>query len=206
MIELLHREMLKAYWDVKVEPQLALALENDVFSAAGLKIRNFYGASECGGISFDTSDIPRTSTDDVGTPLPGVEVTITDEGRILVQSDGVAIGYDAPRGDDRLGDGFYQTRDTGFLDSSGKLHLTGTLGGAINVAGRKVSPAKVEAALLATGLVRSVKVFGTPSSDAERHEEISASVEMTPGASLDALKQAATGVLQNWEIPRHWKA
>ncbi|MEO7098145.1 MAG: AMP-binding protein [Luteolibacter sp.] len=185
---------------------LALALENDVFSAAGLKIRNFYGASECGGISFDTSEIPRASADDVGAPLPGVEVTITDEGRILVKSDGVGIGYDAPRGDDRLGDGFYQTRDTGFLDSSGKLHLTGTLGGAINVAGRKVSPAKVEAALLATGLVRSVKVFGTPSADAERHEEISASVEMTPGASLDALKQAATGVLQNWEIPRHWKA
>ncbi|MEO5712880.1 MAG: hypothetical protein ABIT37_05270, partial [Luteolibacter sp.] len=107
--------------------------------------------------------------------------------------------------DDQLGGGIYQTRDLGFLDPAGRLHLTGTIGGAINVAGRKISPAKVEAALLSTGLVCSVKVYGTPSTDAERHEEISATVELTPGTSLDALKQAATGVLQNWEMPRHWK-
>ncbi len=184
---------------------LALALENDVFAASGLKIRNFYGASECGGISLDTRDTPRESADDVGTPLPGVEVSISECGRIVVKSTSVATGYDCPRGDDQLGGGIYQTRDLGFLDPAGRLHLAGTLGGAINVAGRKISPAKVEAAIISTGLVRSVKVFGTRSSDAERHEEISATVELTPGTPLDALKQAATGVLQNWEMPRHWE-
>ncbi len=184
---------------------LALALENDVFAASGLKIRNFYGASECGGISLDLSDTPRESADDVGTPLPGVDVSISDSGRIVVKSTSVATCYDSPRGDDQLGGGIYQTRDLGFLDPVGRLHLTGTLGGAINVAGRKISPAKVEAALLATGLVRSAKVFGTPSSDAERHEEISATVELTTGATLEDLKQASTSVLQNWEMPRHWK-
>ncbi|MEO5715509.1 MAG: AMP-binding protein, partial [Luteolibacter sp.] len=65
---------------------LALALENDVFTASGLKIRNFYGASECGGISFDTSDAPRETADDVGTLLPGVEVSISPCGRIVVKS------------------------------------------------------------------------------------------------------------------------
>jgi acyl-coenzyme A synthetase/AMP-(fatty) acid ligase len=184
---------------------LAIALETDVFAASGLKIRNFYGASECGGISWDATETPRESADDVGTPLPGVEISISHGGRIVVKSDSVATGYDCLRGDDQLGCGIYQTRDLGFLDPAGRLHLTGTLGGAINVAGRKISPAKVEAALLSTGLVRSVKVFGTPSSDPERHEEISATVELTPGTPLDALKQAATAVLQNWEMPRHWR-
>ncbi len=184
---------------------LSLALENDVFAASGLKIRNFYGASECGGISFDTSDSPRESAADVGTLLPGVNVSISECGKIVVRSESVATGYDCPRDDDQLGSGIYQTRDVGFLDPIGRLHLTGTLGGAINVAGRKISPAKVEAAIQSTGLVRSVKVFGTPSSDAERHEEISATVELQPGITIDALKQAATRVMQNWEMPRHWK-
>jgi long-chain acyl-CoA synthetase len=184
---------------------LSLALENDVFAASGLKIHNFYGASECGAISWDATSEPRSSADDVGTPLPGVEISVTPGCRIVVKSESVACGYDAPRSDDRLGDGEYHTRDLGFLDEAGRLHLTGTLGGAINVAGRKVSPSKVEAAILSTGLVQRVLVFGVASSDPERFEEISADVELIPGASLDALKQSATNVLQNWELPRHWK-
>lgn len=183
---------------------LSLILEGDVFAASGIKIHNFYGASECGGISWDDTEVPRISAGDVGTPLPGVEISIQDD-RILVKSDSVASSYDFSREDDQLGGGIYQTRDQGFLDSLGRLHLTGTLGGAINVAGRKISPAKVEAAIRATGLAAGVKVFGIPSSDAERFEEISAEIELLPGVSLDLVKQAATKVLQNWEMPRHWK-
>lgn len=184
---------------------LALALETEVFAASGLKIHNFYGASECGGISLDSSAVPRESASDVGTPLPGVQVSINIEGRIVVGSTGVATGYDCDRGDDLLGGGIYQTRDFGFLDSSGRLHLTGTSGGAINVAGRKISPAKVEAVILSTGLVERVKVFGIASSDAERFEEIAARVTLKPNITTDTLKQAVTGVLQNWEVPRHWQ-
>jgi long-chain acyl-CoA synthetase len=184
---------------------LSLALENEVFATAGLKIRNFYGASECGGISLDLSDTPRTSADDVGTPLPGVEISTGADGRLLVTSTSVATTYDSMRPDDLLENGRYLTRDLGFVDASGSIHLTGTLGGAINVAGRKVSPAKVEAALLATGLVRRVKVSGIPSADPERFEEIAAELELTDGTTLDALKSAACERLQLWELPRHWK-
>lgn len=183
---------------------LALALENEVFQTAGLKIRNFYGASECGGISLDRTDTPRTSADDVGTPLPGVAVSIGKDGRLLVESTSVATGYDSSRDDDLLGNGRYLTRDAGYIGTAGTIHLTGTLGDAINVAGRKVSPAKVEAAILSTGLVKQVKVYGTPSSDAERCEEISADAELMESATLEALKTAASNVLRNWELPRHW--
>ncbi|RYD22583.1 MAG: hypothetical protein EOP88_07575, partial [Verrucomicrobiaceae bacterium] len=183
---------------------LALALENEVFASAGFKIRNFYGASECGGISLDTTDTPRTSADDVGTPLPGVTVSIGKDGRLLVESTSVATGYDSHRDDDLLENGRYLTRDAGYIDTTGTIHLTGTLGDAINVAGRKVSPAKVEAAILSTGLVKRVKVYGTPSTDAERCEEISADVELAEATTLDALKTASSNVLRNWELPRHW--
>jgi acyl-coenzyme A synthetase/AMP-(fatty) acid ligase len=183
---------------------LALDLENAVFAASGLKLHNFYGASECGGISLDLTEVPRGSGDDLGTPLPGVRVSVGDGGRLRVESSGVATGYDAPREDDLLGNGVYLTRDCGFLDPAGRIHLTGTLGNAINVSGRKVSPGKVEQALLATGLVLTATVRGVPSKDPERFEEISASIHLSPGASLDALKTAAAAGLQAWELPRHW--
>ena len=183
---------------------LALDLENAVFAANGLKIHNFYGASECGGISWDATDTPRTTADDVGTPLPGVDVRAGRDGRLLVTSSSVAAGYDAPRADDELGGGIYLTRDCGFLDPAGRLHLTGTVGNAINVAGRKVSPAKVEEALLATGLILRAHVHGVASADAERCEEISAQVELLPGVTLEDLKSAAARKLQGWEIPRRW--
>ena len=184
---------------------LALALETDVFAAAGLKIHNFYGASECGGISYDASETPRDSPEVVGTPLPGVDVSITEEGRLLVRSSSVASAYDAPRMQDVLGNGVYLTRDLAHIASSGRIHLTGTLGGAINVAGRKVSPAKVEAAIQSTGSIRSIHVHAIPSSDPERFEEIAAEVELADGATLDQVKAATSLKLQSWEFPRHWK-
>jgi len=184
---------------------LALELERDVFASAGLKLHNFYGASECGGISFDATDRPRESADDAGTPLPGVSITVDQSGRLQVASDAVAAGYDEVRDADPLGEGVYLTHDLGQLDERGRLRLFGTTGGAINVAGRKISPAKVEAALLATGLVTRVRVSGQPSPDPERVEEIAARVELAAGATLPQLKQAALDHLANWEVPRHWQ-
>jgi acyl-coenzyme A synthetase/AMP-(fatty) acid ligase len=183
---------------------LSLALESEVFAACGLKIRNFYGSSECGGISLDLSDVPRVLASDVGTALPGVSVQVGDQGRLWISGSSVAMGYDSPREDDVLGGGGYLTRDCGFIDPLGRIHLTGTLGGAINVAGRKVSPAKVEAALCATGLVARVRVYAVPSNDAERFEEIAAEIVLHVGGTLEALKAAACDKLQNWELPRHW--
>jgi long-chain acyl-CoA synthetase len=183
---------------------LALELENDVFAGSNIKIHNFYGASECGGISLDLTEVPRVSAEDLGTPLPGVIVCTEPSGRLLVRSSSVAMGYDFWREDDCLGNGAYLTRDLGDL-VDGRIFLTGTIGGAINVAGRKVSPAKVEAALIATGLVQCVKVLGIPSADHERCEEISAEVKLVAGCLLTDLKNAAAAKLQTWEIPRHWK-
>lgn len=184
---------------------LALSLEQDVFESTGLKIHNFYGASECGGIAWDDSETPRENAGLLGRMLPGVNVEIGRDGRFSVSSDAVATCYDAPRPDDVLGNGVYLTRDVGFMDETGSLHLTSTVGGAINVAGRKISPAKVEAAIFSTGLVGKVEVFAIPSSDPERFEEIAARVELAEGVTLDALKSAASKVLQGWEMPRQWR-
>ena len=88
---------------------LALALEHEVFADAAIKIHNFYGASECGGIAYDASDLPRENAAMLGMPVHGVEVEIDGDGRLLVRSAAVATCYDEARDDDQLGGGSYLT-------------------------------------------------------------------------------------------------
>lgn len=183
---------------------LSLSLEHEIFEASGLKIHNFYGASECGGISYDASMVPRSSAEAVGQVLPGVTVEIITNGQLMVKSDAVGIGYDEYRQDDVFGNGSYLTRDTGYLDGVSTLCLSGNTGGAINVSGRKISPAKVEAALMETGLLQRVRVFGVPSPDPERFEEILALYESKQAISIEKLKLAALSRVELWELPRHW--
>ncbi len=48
---------------------LPLPLEEEIFKTRGLKIHNFYGSSECGGIAYDTTEIPRTDARCAGAPM-----------------------------------------------------------------------------------------------------------------------------------------
>ncbi|MCW1914689.1 acyl--CoA ligase [Luteolibacter sp. GHJ8] len=181
---------------------LSLELEHAVHESFALKLHNFYGASECGGISFDSSNSPRSSAADLGTPLDGVSVSIHESGRFLVTSGSVASGYAQSREGELLGGGRFLTQDFGSLQDD-RLMLASSGAESINVAGRKIGPAKIEAALMATGLVARARVFGVPSHDPERVEEITAMVELISG-SLDGVRHAAIDALAGWECPRHW--
>jgi acyl-coenzyme A synthetase/AMP-(fatty) acid ligase len=183
---------------------LSLELERAVFEACGLKLHNFYGASECGGISYDAGDTPRTCPGDLGTPLDGVAVTLDETGRFRVASSSVALGYEAPRQGEVLGGGIFLTHDHGRIEGR-HLRLESSGAESINVAGRKIGPAKIEAALMATGLVERARVFGVPSHDPERVEEITALVTLKSGG-LEQLRHSAAARLAAWEMPRHWIA
>jgi acyl-coenzyme A synthetase/AMP-(fatty) acid ligase len=184
---------------------LPLDLEQAVHDATGLKLRNFYGTSESGGISLDSSATPRSDPADVGTALDGVQVSVHPSGRLLVASDAVGIGYDELREGDLLGNGLFLTRDLGETAPGGRVRLLGSAGAAINVAGRKISPTRVEAALANTPQVRRARVLGVPSPDPDRVEEIAALVELVPGSTLAELKNSAAEQLASWELPRHWR-
>jgi acyl-coenzyme A synthetase/AMP-(fatty) acid ligase len=182
---------------------LSLELETAVFESCGLKLHNFYGASECGGISFDASATPRACARDLGTPLDGVSVVVHDSGRFLVTSTSVATGYTETRPGEILGEGRFLTQDFGTI-STGRLQLGSSGAESINVAGRKIGPAKIESVLMATGLVTRARVFGVPAHDPERVEEITAMVELKSDGQLEDLRQLALTKLAGWEYPRHW--
>jgi acyl-CoA synthetase (AMP-forming)/AMP-acid ligase II len=179
---------------------LPVNLEQEVFKAHGLKIHNFLGSSECGGIAYDTSETPRIEAAFVGLPMQNVNLSLNDDGCLVVRSSAVAETY-WPEKSDSLGDRIFQTSDLAEL-KDGLVYLRGRLGDQINVAGRKVSPETIERALLTHPRVRECLVFGMPSRDAERMEIIVAVV--ASDVSEPVLKHFLLQALPAWQVPREW--
>jgi acyl-coenzyme A synthetase/AMP-(fatty) acid ligase len=182
---------------------LALSLERGVFAASGLKVHNFYGASECGGIAYDRAPQPRQAEACVGTPLENVSLSVQAAGCLCVRSRAAGETY-WPDADDTLGPDGFQTSDLAEL-KDGEVWLRGRLSDQINVAGRKVSPAAIEQVLGQHPAVDECLVFGVPSGDADRADAIVACVVSQGGVSTAELRQFLLQRLPAWQVPRDWR-
>ncbi len=183
---------------------LTLEIEEKIHRATGTKVHNFYGTSETGAVAFDSTDSLRSDEGLLGSLLEGVEVTISQDGRILVKSDAMATGADLLLRDDEFTTGNYRTSDTGRLEN-GSLFWSAHQGRAINVAGRKVSPDKVIRVCQTTEGVVRVEVKSVQSRDPERFQEVAVFLELAQDAELKTIKSAVYDRLESWEMPRHWK-
>jgi acyl-CoA synthetase (AMP-forming)/AMP-acid ligase II len=181
---------------------LPIAVEQAVFRATGLKIHNFYGSSECGGIAYDAADAPRDDDASVGAPMRNVELSVNEDGCLQVRSRAVGETY-WPEASAALGGGAFQTSDLAEL-KDGRVCLRGRLSDQINVAGRKVSPATIELALRQHDAVRECLAFGVPSGDVDRTDAIVACVSTLAPVSSASLKQFLLGKLPAWQVPREW--
>ncbi len=182
---------------------LGRELERAVFERSGLKIHNFLGSSECGGIAYDHSAAPRERPNLVGTPLDGVTAELSPAGTLRVRSAAVGLRY-WPAPDPSLpGDGTFTTGDLAALDPDGGIVLIGRDGQDIQVAGRRVAPGTIEEILAAAPGVRCCLVFGVPSSDPLRVEEVVAAINGTAGEAELRRALSAAG-LPPWMRPRHW--
>ena len=180
---------------------LSVQLERHIFEATALKIHNFLGASECGGIAFDPSPTPRIDDALVGAPMQNVELSLNHDGCLVVRSRAVGETY-WPEQSPALANGTFRSNDLAEL-KDGQVFLRGRLDDLINVAGRKVSPEAIERELLSNPKVRECLVFGLPSRDAERTRNIVAVVVSSAGES--ELKKFLLERLPAWQVPREWR-
>ncbi|HKQ38677.1 MAG TPA: class I adenylate-forming enzyme family protein [Verrucomicrobiae bacterium] len=179
---------------------LPLALETEVFHHSGVKIHNFYGSSECGGIAYDRSNKPRLQAALAGEALDNVSLQQTPEGLLTVSGAAVAETY-WPQSNPRLKNGTFVTSDVVEL-KSGQVYLRGRATDLINVAGRKVLPESIEGELLRHPAVRDCVVFGMPDADSGRGECIAACV--VAGAPEKDLREFLLAKLPPWQVPRMW--
>ncbi|HEY2626762.1 MAG TPA: class I adenylate-forming enzyme family protein [Candidatus Udaeobacter sp.] len=167
-----------------------------------LPIHSFYGASECGGICYD-----REATNEiegfVGAPMENVDLEAIDRAasasQVRVRSAAVGDGYFPEPDDEKLGRGFFVPDDLLTKTEHG-LQIVGRISDVINVAGKKVNPAEVEAHLLRFQGVRQAVVFGRASP--LRNEEVAACVLAAPGVTEADLLQFCRSGLSGWQVPK----
>jgi long-chain acyl-CoA synthetase len=178
-----------------------------------LPIHSFYGASECGGICYDREG---TSEQEgfVGWPMKGVSFEMLDQNapasQIRVRSAAVGDGYFPEPDDERLGNGTFVPDDLLLRHDSG-FKIVGRVSDMINVTGKKVNPAEVEAQLLRFAGVRHAVVFGRPTAvGALRNEEVAACVVVEADRSTGLrtslgekeLQEFCRTALSAWQVPK----
>ena len=168
----------------------------------GRTIHSFYGSSECGGICYDRDG---TVFEDgfVGTPMIGVEVTFIESSaeasQVEVGSAAVGDGYFPESDPNKLGHGIFRPDDLVARHAAG-YKIVGRVSDLINVAGKKVNPAQVEAQLLKFGGVRAAVAFGRRSP--QRNEEVAACVVLDRNVAEQELLEFCRGGLSGWQVPK----
>ena len=122
-----------------------------------------------------SSDEPaiRARLGSVGQPLPTVEIEIRDEqgkqlpagerGEIYVRGEQVSGEY---RGRTALdADGWFPTRDAGWMDEGGYLFLTGRADDVIVRGGENISPGEIEDVLMSHPAIVDAAAVGVPSQE-----------------------------------------
>jgi fatty-acyl-CoA synthase len=135
-----------------------------------------YGQGEAGVMAMLTpDDIAAGHEASVGRPLPSVQVAIRD-GEIFVRSPHMMVGYwnDPEQTREVLSDGWLRTRDLGYLDERGYLHLTGRARDVIMVNAEVCYAGAIERVLAGHPAVAQAYVVGAP--DPETGEAVHAFV------------------------------
>lgn len=152
-----------------------LPVDNRRFqSRYGVFVRQLYGSTETGSISFNRHPCPESCLQSVGTPIDGVRVDVVDEqgrllppgreGEIVIASPFAASEYlgNPVATQESFRDGLYFSGDLGVKDQGGYLTITGRRKLLINRGGFKVNPFEVEEVLRQHPKVSEAAVFGTP--------------------------------------------
>jgi acyl-CoA synthetase (AMP-forming)/AMP-acid ligase II len=152
----------------------------------------------------------RARLTSVGRVIPTVELRILDDsgnevppgtvGRICLRGDQVSAEYDG------IGvavneQGFFDTRDKGYLDEDGFLFIGGRVDDTIIRGGENIAPAEIEAVLLEDPAVLDVAVIGVP--DDEWGQRIEAVMVPAPGCTVDpgALRDLVRRRLRSSKTP-----
>jgi long-chain acyl-CoA synthetase len=152
--------------DIKLAMTGAAPIAQDVlefFDACGVLILEGYGMTETtAAATLNTADRFRFGT--VGCSLPGAEVSIADDGEVLMRGPHVFHGYyrneEATR-ETFTEDGWLRSGDLGNIDEDGFLRITGRKKDLIiTSSGKNISAANLEAALREIRWVSQAVVYG----------------------------------------------
>lgn len=180
---LLHRSPLKAYRDKlprlrycsQAGGHMARQIKEELLAAlpGHTSLYVMYGATEASArLAYVEPERLREKIDSIGIPIPGVTMKIADAsgrelpdgetGELVAAGANIMSGYwrDPESTSAVLGPNGYRTGDLGYRDADGYFFLVGRSDNQLKVGGHRINPQEIEDALIATGLLIEVAVFG----------------------------------------------
>ncbi|MCP4134713.1 MAG: long-chain fatty acid--CoA ligase [bacterium] len=139
---------------------------NEFFQAAQIQILTGYGLTETCPVTHTHTwkTLQPIKMDTVGTPLPGTECKIEDDGEILLKGPQIMMGYYKKPEETRKvlsEDGWFQTGDIGFVDRDGYLMITDRKKDIIITAGGKnIAPQVIENKFKENPFIDQLAVIG----------------------------------------------
>jgi len=133
-------------------------------AAAGWPIQPTYGMSEtCAQIATLPELPPDWRTGRVGRPMEGVEIALTEDGRLKIRGPMLMHGYANPNFEpgDGLSAGWFVTNDLAEI-VDGELTILGRADDAIVSGGKKVHPAAIEFLVAQCPGVETIVIAGRP--------------------------------------------
>lgn len=176
-------------------------------------VTNWVGSSETSALAyFDlrAGEIVAAGALPAGSPAPHKTITIDDDGRVVVSSRYLALGYLDPSADrgrftrDAAGLSSFRTGDRGRWDGTA-LTLTGRVDDAVKIRGYLVEPAEVHRAIMSDGDLSEAAVIARTDSGSGRTELI-AYVAPIPGGRTPPAAEIRNRLrerLPEWMIPAH---
>jgi long-chain acyl-CoA synthetase len=132
------------------------------YHSLGLYMGEVYGQTECcGPTTIHYAGDVRPGT--VGKPLPGAEVTIAEDGEILVKGPHVFAGYfrDPDKTKETIVGGWLHTGDVGVIDEDGHVRILDRKKDIIITSGGKnVTPSEIENQLKFSPYISDAVVIG----------------------------------------------
>ncbi len=104
------------------------AIGPDIFAfyrSLGINVKQLYGMTEC-SVFLCIQPNGEVKPDTVGTPVPGVEIRIAENGEVLYKSPGVFAGYyknPQATAETKRPDGWVHSGDAGFFGDDGHLRI-----------------------------------------------------------------------------------
>jgi acyl-CoA synthetase (AMP-forming)/AMP-acid ligase II len=196
-------------------------LERAIRLFPGVNFVNAYGLTETSSTiavlgpedhraAVDGDPLARSRLNSVGRVLPDIEVRVSDAagadlpvgqvGEVYVRGPqvsgeyrGIGSGLDA--------DGWFATRDRGWVDEDGYLFIEGRADDTIIRAGENIAPAEIEDVLLEHEAVAEAVVVGVP--DEQWGQDIAAAVVLRSGhrIEVDELREWVRSRLRSSKTP-----
>lgn len=185
----------------------------------GWNIVKVYGSTEtCSMVTALKSEELKIKADSVGKPLNGVQIKIVDsstkldetisisspckKGEIAIYSKSLFKEYVPHTTNEKLKDGFYLTKDYGWLDKDGYLYIESRREDIIITGGENVNIKEVEDAIKKIDGIEDAYVF------AEENEvwgqSISAAIVTKTKIDSSELKRLLKPLLASFKIPKQF--